>query len=672
MRRIARGIRRYVLESANPFIVKVNHGGQDFRGQDLAEPMHTVTSKLGSGVAIPYLIGAGGPEYSAKPKVVDSPFNTLATGNHTHVVAPYLTEHANGSTQRNFPADEPLRTQCAEVKGGHFAVVAPTLVQMGSPGQAPRSLDLGRPLGTVTAQGTKHALVGALMAKHYGGHYDGAGALLDGPSHTVTTADHHALVTAQLVTNTTGHAGAAADAPVPTLTTGNQQGLVTAQLVGCGGRAGQSRSRGIEEPAQTLTAKADTCVVTSNLVKLRGECTGSDTGEPVATVTASGTHIGEVRAFLVKYYGQGGQDQNIQDPMHTIPTKDRMGLVTVAGQEYQIADIGMRMLEPHELYAAQGFPSNYVIAPGDKRPALAEARPSADVRQQRVPAAGRRSGPRQPPGNGRLVPPGRQDAKDSSMTNSNSAAQAAPQPTVLTRQEVGELYKDWVCIFGVNAGSAELCIREIESAVLAKRSSPVAGEVVAWAAIPSRGTRAGRIYSTCDTRKEIDAYIELVHQSNDSLTLTPRPLSFADAAPQASAEAFDFVVHLARQAEFSARTFGPGARVAGVCDHIRKELIEVETSGGDLKEWVDVIILGLDGAWRSGATPQEIIAAIVAKQAKNEARTWPDWRTMDPNKAIEHQRDAAPRAYPSGDGPLRNPCPAHPEGGSHGPASFRR
>ncbi|QKI79796.1 DUF550 domain-containing protein [Achromobacter xylosoxidans] len=132
------------------------------------------------------------------------------------------------------------------------------------------------------------------------------------------------------------------------------------------------------------------------------------------------------------------------------------------------------------------------------------------------------------------------------------------------------------------------------------------------------------------------------------------------AAPQASADAFDFVAHLARQAEFSARTFGPGARVAGVCDHIRKELIDVETSGGDLKEWVDVIILGLDGAWRSGATPQEIIAAIVAKQAKNEARTWPDWRTVDPNKAIEHQRTASPYTCPSGDGSLRHPCAAHP------------
>lgn len=421
LRRIARGIRRYVLESANPFIVKVNHSGEGFRGQDLGEPMQTLTAKLGSGIAvphvtkfragavgstlneplhtvtaggqqarpgtgnamgvvIPYLVGAGGPEYSAKPKAVGSPFNTLTTENHTHVVAPYLTEHANGSTQRNFPGDGPLRTQCAEVKGGHFAVVAPTLVQTGygeAPGQAPRSLDLNRPLGTVVAQGRKHALVGAFMAKHYGGHYDGAGAPLDGPSHTVTTADHHALVSAQLMTNTTGHAGAAADAPVPTLTTGGQQSLVSAQLVGCGGRAGQSRPRGIEEPAQTLTAKADTCVVTSNLVKLRGECTGSATDEPAATVTASGTHIGDVRAFLVKYYGQGGQDQNIQDPMHTIPTKHRMGLVTVAGQEYQIADIGMRMLEPHELYAAQGFPSNYVIAPvinGRRLPKHAQVR----------------------------------------------------------------------------------------------------------------------------------------------------------------------------------------------------------------------------------------------------------------------------------------------------------
>lgn len=102
------------------------------------------------------------------------------------------------------------------------------------------------------------------------------------------------------------------------------------------------------------------------------------------------------------------------------------------------------------------------------------------------------------------------------------------------------------------------------------------------------------------------------------------------------------VDHLYRQREFSARTYGPGNRVAGLCDHIRKELVEVQEdleAGGDtLAEWIDVVILGFDGAWRSGATPEQIVAALVAKQTKNEGRKWPDWRTADPNKAIEHDR----------------------------------
>jgi hypothetical protein len=102
---------------------------------------------------------------------------------------------------------------------------------------------------------------------------------------------------------------------------------------------------------------------------------------------------------------------------------------------------------------------------------------------------------------------------------------------------------------------------------------------------------------------------------------------------------FDLVSHLHRQRAFSERTFGPGARTVAVVDHIRKELIEVVDSAGALAEWVDVIILGLDGAWRTGATPTQIVEAIVAKQIVNERRTWPDWRTADPAKAIEHVRD---------------------------------
>lgn len=109
----------------------------------------------------------------------------------------------------------------------------------------------------------------------------------------------------------------------------------------------------------------------------------------------------------------------------------------------------------------------------------------------------------------------------------------------------------------------------------------------------------------------------------------------AATAPAAVDAAF-----LARKREFSARTFGPQA-LSGVIDHIRKELVEVEADPSDLGEWVDVIMLSLDGAWRAGHEPQEIVDAIVAKQARNEARTWPDWRTTDPGKAIEHDRRAA-------------------------------
>lgn len=105
---------------------------------------------------------------------------------------------------------------------------------------------------------------------------------------------------------------------------------------------------------------------------------------------------------------------------------------------------------------------------------------------------------------------------------------------------------------------------------------------------------------------------------------------------------FDLIAQLYRQRAFSRATFGPGERTHGVCDHIRKELGEIERAPRDISEWVDVILLAMDGAWRTGATPEQIAEAIQAKQTKNEGRDWPDWRTADPNKAIEHikpQRD---------------------------------
>lgn len=95
-------------------------------------------------------------------------------------------------------------------------------------------------------------------------------------------------------------------------------------------------------------------------------------------------------------------------------------------------------------------------------------------------------------------------------------------------------------------------------------------------------------------------------------------------------------IHLQRQRQWSLATFGPGDRAKGVVEHIRKELKEIEADPTDLAEWIDVVILALDGAWRAGYSPADISAALTAKQTRNELRSWPDWRTASPDQPIEH------------------------------------
>lgn len=277
LRRIAHGIKRYVLDAARPFIVPVTHN-------------------QGSNVQ---------------------------------------------------PVDEPLRT-VTTAKRGELALAVPTLVQTGygeRPGQAPRVPGLDKPLGTCV-DGQKHGLVAAFLAKHFGGE----------PQPGKTAADLRA--------------------PAPTvLATGGPQGVVSAQLVGCGGRAGQSRPRDASEPVQTITAKGDTCLVTSHLSHFYTSNTRGgegDVAKPLKTVTAGGWHAAEVRALLLKYYGTD-QDPQLQEPLHTVTTKDRFGVVTVHGEDYVIADIGMRMLQPRELYRAQGFPDSYRIDRGADGKPLSKA-----------------------------------------------------------------------------------------------------------------------------------------------------------------------------------------------------------------------------------------------------------------------------------------------------------
>ena len=115
-----------------------------------------------------------------------------------------------------------------------------------------------------------------------------------------------------------------------------------------------------------------------------------------------------------------------------------------------------------------------------------------------------------------------------------------------------------------------------------------------------------------------------------------RPAAYTNPHIKGQQMKFDLVQHIDRQIAFSKETFGPGQRTAGVVDHIRKELEEIEAQPGDLEEWIDVILLAIDGAWREGYTPEQIAAQLAKKQEKNESRSWPDWRTAEPGKAIEH------------------------------------
>ncbi|EKS6583995.1 TPA: DNA cytosine methyltransferase [Enterobacter hormaechei subsp. xiangfangensis] len=310
LKRIARGIQRFVLDNPTPFIVKCNHtstrSGYDcFRGQSLNEPLQTITKKHGYAIAVPHLTkfrtGATGQEVTEPVPTITAGTSKRPGGNGHALgmveaaLTPFVGRQFGASVGHR--ADEPSATITAG-GGGKSQLVMPTLIQMGygeRPGQEPRVLQLDNPLGTVTAGGNKFATVSAFLAKHYGGNYRGAGVSMDKPMHSVTTVDHHAAVT-------------------------------------------------------------------SHLVKLRGTCRdGQRTDQPMPTVTAGGTHVGEVKTMLAV---DGYNEQRAQQTLEFLREycgPDSTGLVTLDGVVYRIVDIGMRMLQPHELYRAQGFPEWYII-----------------------------------------------------------------------------------------------------------------------------------------------------------------------------------------------------------------------------------------------------------------------------------------------------------------------
>lgn len=291
MRRIAAGLKRYVIDNPQPFIIPVKSWGGGGNGpRSIHEPMRTVTtSKRGEfALVAPYLTRTDMQSNGRLRGLtgIEEPVKTVTSGGGIALVTPFIAGVSHGDFARGAGArvrglDQPHAT----VTGSNdHALIVPTLIQTGygeRDGQAPRVPGLDKPLGTVVAGGQKHALVAAFLAKHYtqpsGKPHPGIGC--DVPLSTVTTADHHSLVNVSL--------------------------------------------ESVED------------------------------------------HGDEVRAFLVKYYGSSGhpetQKSPMTEPLDTVTTRDRFGLVTVHGHEYVITDVGMRMLQPEELFGAQGFRKNYII-----------------------------------------------------------------------------------------------------------------------------------------------------------------------------------------------------------------------------------------------------------------------------------------------------------------------
>lgn len=478
LRRIAKGIMRYVVDAEEPYIVNVANSKTSGRAPNvwpMGEPLRTITSAPGFAMVAPTIVPVthqGGD----RTESIGEPFRTITGAHRGEKALGVATLVQVGYGER--PAlyhckdcGDKFHDQHATGAGGLAPAECPRCgeeenVVLVHAAQEPRALDIEKPLGTVVGAASKHALIEAELAPF-------------------------------VMTNTTGHPGAGADSPMPTITAAGNQALASALLAGVGGRAGQSRPRGVDEPTATATSKADAAlitavlvnaahdveaplgtvtasgnkavataflakhytgvvgsdltdpigtvtacdhhslvtafltehanasnqrvmpadeplrticaqvkgghfsmvsahitkfrtgatgsdmntplptitagpkenpagaphalgIVTSNLVKLRGTSTAAGTDEPLGTVSAGGQHHAEVRSFLLAYYGTD-QSQGLADPLATVTSRDRFGLVTIHGQDYQIVDIGLRMLQPRELFRAQGFPDDYII-----------------------------------------------------------------------------------------------------------------------------------------------------------------------------------------------------------------------------------------------------------------------------------------------------------------------
>ena len=276
---------------------------------------------------------------------------------------PFIIQCNHGGERRPNDIREPMPT----ITGKHgYGIVEPYMVQIGQTGfTKDRSKDVREPLTTIVSK-NEHCLIEPMLAPYMGTNTTNhPGGNCRDPIHTITTGNQQCLISPTLIQYHSETAkdevrGQLIEEPIMTVDSSNRYGLVASFLHKYydGGYKGAGET--VENPLPTVAAWDHNSVVTANLIQMNNHCDGKDIRQPLPTITAGDGHFGEVRAFLIKYYGQGtGQD--IKDPLDTVTAQDRFGLVTINGTDYQIVDIGLRMLEPRELYGCQGFPDDYII-----------------------------------------------------------------------------------------------------------------------------------------------------------------------------------------------------------------------------------------------------------------------------------------------------------------------
>lgn len=328
MRRVARGVDKFVIKSANPFLVIVNHAGE-FRGQGMGEPLQTITAKHGYGVASPVMapltatnttnsVGAG----------VGAPVHTVTTAGNQVLITPTLAAIGQtGGGDRCRSVEEPTHTQVSKAEE---CVVCPAMIQYHTEQtERVRGQAVTDPIMTIDAS-NRYGIAAATLTKYYG--TDQHGQAVRDPLHTITAKDREGVTVASL---SEFHGTSVGTSP--------------------------------KKPLGTVLSKDHQAVQTAHMVKLKGTNLGGPAMDPVQTITAGGGHHGVVTTEIVKA-GAGADLRNwpkIRAALNEFCgyrlEDNEVILFLIGGAWYFMADIGLRMLTPRELYRANGFPDDYQI-----------------------------------------------------------------------------------------------------------------------------------------------------------------------------------------------------------------------------------------------------------------------------------------------------------------------